>query len=131
MNSYMQNEDNFSKLKEILNEKVITIINDDIFKFDKIDSRYDRIIFSNVLQSIKAFLTSNTKAEFINCFEMWKDYLNKDGILQLIYIYSYNSSSFRSEEAFRLALTCLDEMFYIHKFDNNKKTDAIVVYEKK
>ena len=131
MNSYMQSEDNFSKLKEILSSKTIKFINDDIFRFDKVENKYDRIIFSNVLQSIKAFLTINTKDEFIKCFNMWKEYLNEDGLLQLLYIYSYNSGSFSHEEAFNLALTCLDEMFYIHKFDNNKKTDAIVVYEKK
>ena len=62
---------------------------------------------------------------------MWKEYLNEDGLLQLLYIYSYNPVSFNHEEAFKLALTCLDEMFYIHKFANNRKTDAIVVYEKK
>lgn len=131
MNSYMQSEDNFSKLKEILSSKTIKFINDDIFRFDKVENKYDRIIFSNVLQSIKAFLTVNTKDEFIKCFNMWKEYLNEDGLLQLLYIYSYNPVSFNHEEAFKLALTCLDEMFYIHKFDNNKKTDAIVVYEKK
>ena len=49
MNSYMQSEDNFSKLKEILSSKTIKFINDDIFRFDKIENKYDRIIFSNVL----------------------------------------------------------------------------------
>lgn len=131
MNPYMQSDENFLNLKSILKEKDISIINDDIFKFDNIDKSYDRIIFSNVLQSIKSFILENPEEEFIKCFDMWKNHLKNEGLLQLIYIYSYNKTSFSSEYAFKLALTCLEEIFNIYKFESKNSLDAIIVYEKK
>lgn len=156
MNLYMQSDENFEKLKgliktkdievtsdtdkhndscnkikKIIRQEDIKVINDDIFKFNNVTKSYDRIIFSNILQNIRAFFTKEELVSgFKGSFDVWKNHLNEEGIIQLLYIYGYSASSFSSEEAFRLAVRQIEDMLGLITFESDRCEDAIVVYEK-
>ena len=143
MNTYMKNEENFEKLKSILKKKEINVINGDIFNIkESITKKYDRVIFSNILQYLDDFSKinnyQNREFEFLNKnYEIWKSILNKEGILQLIYYYGFDKYLFRNDNKISImnynkVKKCLNNeiLLDVISLPNNKK-DAIVTYKKK
>ena len=88
MNLYLQNDENYSKLQNILSEKTINFITGNIFdikEYSKLNSKYDRVILSNVLD----YLPSNLELgrTVINMYDGLSKCLNDDALVQLYYLY--------------------------------------------
>ena len=89
MNLYLKNDENYNKLRNILEKKTINFITGNIFDFNNSlakNHKYDRLILSNVLQYLpKGKLPSE---EIV--YKLYNDlikYLNDDAIIQLYYLY--------------------------------------------
>lgn len=64
MNLYLQNDENYNKLRNILKEKKINFIVGDIFnvtEYSKLNQKYDRVILSNVLDYLPTDLDKSKK----------------------------------------------------------------------
>lgn len=88
MNLYLQNDENYQKLREILERKTIKFINGNIFDIpsSNINGKYDRVILSNVLQ----YLSNSDVSVVQEVYKIYSDlshYLNNDSIVQLYYLY--------------------------------------------
>lgn len=88
MNLYLQNDENYSKLQNILKEKTINFITGNIFdtkEYSKLNGKYDRVILSNVLD----YLPSNLELgkTVINIYNELSKYLNDDALIELYYLY--------------------------------------------
>lgn len=89
MNLYLQNDENYNKLRKILEEKTIKFITGDVFNIDEYlthDNKYDRVILSNVLQYLKMSNLPIEK-EVYRIYSGIEQHLNKDAIVQLYYLY--------------------------------------------
>lgn len=89
MDLYLRNDENYQKLRQILERKVIKFITGNIFDIKSSiigDKKYDRVILSNVLQY-------HPKKEQLNEQDIYKIYnnlsyyLNENAIVQLYYLY--------------------------------------------
>jgi len=88
MNLYLQNDENYSKLQNILNEKTINFITGNIFdikEYSKLNSKYDRVILSNVLEHLPSDLEQGKTV--INIYNELSKYLNNDALIELYYLY--------------------------------------------
>jgi len=89
MNVYLQNEENYNRLRNILEESKIHFINGDLFHIDPAvmgDRKYDRMILSNVLEDLPTRKLSSEKI----VYKLYTDlmhYLNDDAIIQFYYLY--------------------------------------------
>lgn len=88
MNLYLQNDENYRKLQNILNEKTINFITGNIFdtkEYSKLNDKYDRVILSNVLEHLPSDL--NHGKTVINIYNELSKYLNNDALIELYYLY--------------------------------------------
>ena len=137
MNCYLRDDYSYNKLREKLkNDNNISFINGNIFDMNNYlqDKSYDRIIFSNVLQYLDKFSKENSKRDFIiEQFEQWQNHLNKDGIIQLLYLYSYNKNNIEknAKDVIKYLCTKSLQVETFHDPINNNKEDAIVTYTKR
>lgn len=144
MNNYLQSDENYEILRQRLQENNVEFIQGDIFDFNKSlgDKKYDRIVLSNILQYLDFFSAPNDPYKFLaEKFPDWKEHLNDEGILQLLYLYSYEERDLRknnhSVPSYNLAsiVNALKgnplEIEWIPTFSNNSLDDAIVTYTKK
>lgn len=83
MNLYLQNDENYNKLRKIIESKKINFITGNVFDIGNSlsDNKYDRIILSNVLQ----YIPDNVKV--YDLYEQILKYTNKDALIQLYYLY--------------------------------------------
>lgn len=98
MNPYLQTDENYQKVQERLQENNITFVLGDIFKMDQVltNEKFDRIIFSNILQYIDFFAKGQDSYSFLaEHFEQWDKHLNEEGIMQLLYLYSVRPENIR------------------------------------
>ena len=96
MNLYLQNDENYYKLQDILKEKNIDFKVGNIFNISEYlekNKKYDRVILSNVLD----YIPTNLKSEEV-VLKIYNDllsYLNDEALIQLYYLYgSVNPKSF-------------------------------------
>lgn len=96
MNLYLQNDENYYKLQNILKGKNINFKIGNIFNISEYleeNEKYDRVILSNVLDYIAIGLDSKKVV-----FKIYNDllpYLNDDALIQLYYLYgSVNPKGF-------------------------------------
>lgn len=91
-NNYLSSDDAYQCLREKLSTFNPTFITGDIFQMSKyLTNQYDRIIFSNILQYLTTFFPKQDPYQVLKeSFDIWIDYLTPDGILQLLYLYSYS-----------------------------------------
>ena len=96
MNLYLQNDENYHKLQDILEEKNIDFKVGNIFNISEYlekNKKYDRVILSNVLD----YIPTNLKSEEV-VLKIYNDllsYLNDEALIQLYYLYgSVNPKSF-------------------------------------
>ena len=136
MNLYFHNEKNFNKLKDKLRDTDIDFITGDIFKFsDSVGKKkYDRIIFSNVLQYLSFFAKVNgyegCEKEFLkNNFMDWINHLNNDGVIQLMYLYDTNA---QKDELYRVCDALLGYLLRKNDIEGIHEDDksSIVTYRK-
>lgn len=95
INNYLENDEKYELLRNGLLNTDIEFINGDIFKMNESlnNRKYDRIIFSNILQYLEYYFKQEDGLEVLKrCFPMWVDHLNEQGILQLLYLYSFSYS---------------------------------------
>lgn len=96
MNLYLQNDENYSKLQNILNEKTINFITGNIFdtkEYSKLNGKYDRVILSNVLDYLPSNLDHGKTV--VDMYNELSKYLNDDALIELYYLYgSVNSIGF-------------------------------------
>lgn len=135
MNCYLEDNDSYEKLREKLKNNNLSFITGNIFDMNNSlqDKSYDRIIFSNALQYLDKFYNGNRVGDFIlEQFEQWQNHLNKDGILQLLYLYSYNKNSIEKNARNVIKYLCTKSL-QVETFHDpiNNKEDAIVTYTKR
>ena len=135
MNMYMVNDYEYERLRDRLDSTEIEFIEGDIFKMDDAleDRKFDRIIFSNVLQYLEFFVKSHGYSddqEFLqDKFKEWVKHLKDDGILELLYLYSVIG---QKKELIRLAKALQEEIIYISRFKNiNEQGESAIVYYRK
>ena len=136
MNPCFSNDDNYELTREKLKENEIEFIEGDIFKMDDTlkDRKFDRIIFSNILQYIDYYVKRdkfNTKEEYLKTkIKEWISHLNKDGIIQLMYLYSIRG---QIKELKEFLYTLKDYNVYSDSFTSDTQTleSAILSYRKK
>ena len=140
-NIYLSTDAHYEKLQECIQTVPIDFIVGDIFAPNLLES-YDRIIFSNILQYLDYFFPDKK----IDVFQKvkilvteWNKFLNKNGILQLLYLYSYGYQDLFKENH---SICCYNlkkivEVLQPIKLDIEwidgfyEKKDAIVTYTKK
>lgn len=134
MNLYLKDDDSYQHLQSILQEKEIEFVLGDIFQMDQIinNDKFDRIIFSNILQYLSIFsdFQKVTEEELLkDSFRKWISYLNEDGILQLIYYYGINGNI---SDYIKKCNSLKEYMLYLISFPDfqNKGEDGIVIYKK-
>jgi len=95
INDYLESDEKYNLLRKKLETAPIEFVTGDIFKMDEVldNIKYDRIILSNILQYIEYFYKDKNPYEVLNeSMQMWDKYLTDNGILQLLYLYSFNYS---------------------------------------
>lgn len=135
MNTYMKDDESYHKLQEILAKKEIEFVQGNIFDFASSigNEKFDRIIFSNILQYRDMFAKSagyeGREDEFLReNFEEWIKHLNKDGLLQLLYYYCFNVNI---RDYCRVCYNLEEYNLYSQLLDrNDSRTDAIVLYKR-
>lgn len=142
MNNYLQSDAKYELLRDRLKSDNVEFVLGDIFNMDEAlgDEKFDRIVFSNILQYLEFFAKNEDPYEFLGKnFEKWKEHLNDDGILQLLYLYSFNRDSVNYKHplaTYNLAQVIRalkSDYLGIHFFDDcfNTGTDAVVTYTKR
>ena len=141
INNYLQSNANYKLLRKKLGEKRISFVTGNIFNMDEEikSKKYDRMILSNVLHYLESFSPKNGEAKFLReSFDKWKECLNDDGIMQLLYLYSFGKSDMKRKYSLYTynlgnVVTSLSGNSLDIEFINGigGKTDAIVTYTKK
>ena len=137
MNPYFKDDASYEKLRDKLKSEEIDFIIGDIFKMnDYLDNeKYDRIIFSNILQYIDYFARMNgydgRKKDFLKeNFNEWLTHLEDNGLIQLMYLYSTRG---QNNEMIDLcdALEGYPIIRYRFNNTNNQGESAVLAYRKK
>ena len=124
MNLYLESDENYSKLQNILNEKTINFITSNIFdikEYSKLNGKYDRVILSNVLD----YLPSNSEQgkTIINMYNELSKYLNDGALIQLYYLYgSVNPTGF-----IKVVNEFLKQDIFLEKTSCDEKDSVIFV----
>lgn len=140
MNVYLD-EENYYKLKEILKHKTYNFIRTDILNLkDKLDKKYDVIMFSNISDSIdKIFNTHGDESlkKYKRLIHEYVKYLKSYGIIEAGYVYENyckhgNQSSFSYKNQ-RQKIFTTDEFYslYVPGYDLYSSKDSIIYYAKK
>lgn len=145
-NNYLQTEENYDYLREKLrnNKFDLNFITGNIFKIKEIvgKEKYDSIVLSNVLQYLEYFFKDKESSlkQLKRIFDDLKTILNYEGILQLIYLYSYSYQDilkndhpiliYNLREIHKLLEGIYLEIEWIPGICNKNEKDAIVSYKK-
>lgn len=143
MNLYLQSEENYQKLRKLLEKNNIDFVTGDIFNLDdKLGNKqFDRIALSNVVQYLYLNANGKDQYEFLaECFSKWKNHLTDKGILQLLYLYSYSQKDLRRNNFTNASYNLKSvtdalrgnglEIEWFESF-SGKEQDAIVTYTKR
>ena len=138
MNVYLQTDENYKCVQKLIQSIPIKIIEGDIFSLQELPN-YDRIIFSNILQYLDYYFSKDCLQKVRELFIQWNKLLNVNGILQLLYLYSYSSQDIFKENH---PICCYNlkkivELLAPYSLDIEwingfyEKKDAIITYTKK
>lgn len=142
-NPYLQSDENYELLRDRLLRDNISFVCGDIFDMDSSigNDKFDIMIFSNILQYLEDFSEGNDPYKFLkDNFDRWKKHLNDDGLLQLLYLYSFNSDSLKYKH--NLSTYNLKNVVDAVGYDNflclksfsscvDDKLDSVVTYTKR
>lgn len=144
MNNYLQSDENYELLCKRLKEDSIEFVEGDIFNIGNLldNKMYDRIVLSNILQYLDFFAGSGDCCKLLrDSFDSWKEHLNVDGIIQLLYLYGFTPDDLKNNNhpIFTYNLTNVVNALsgnslnieWIPTFQKNTLDDAIVTYTKK
>lgn len=91
MNLYMNSDENYRKLQEILVNSNVSFATGNIFDIKNSDLKkqnFDVILLSNVLQYLEISDDDLVEEKIYEIYLSLNKYLNKDGIIQLYYLYA-------------------------------------------
>ena len=135
-------DENYELLRQKLQKDNISFICGDIFDMDSAigNDKFDVMIFSNILQYLEFFAKKEDPYKLLKeSFENWKKHLNDDGVLQLLYLYTYTSKDLATEHSLatyniRKVVETLGYENYLRmqSFSNcyNESQDSVVTYTK-
>ena len=140
-NNYLENDQNYTKLREILKKDNVNFITGDIFNPKELENKkFDVIILSNILQYLDYFSNGNNVYDVLkNCFDNLKVHLNKNGVMKLLYLYSFKQDDLY-QTTHPIATYNLRNVFNTLKSKNldiefidgiSEDTDAVVYYTNK
>ena len=131
MNCYLTTKQAYESLRQELRNDKVRLVVGDIFEMNKTipSEKYDRIIFSNALQ----YLKEESDSKFINeQFNEWSNHLNENGIIQLLYLYSYGQVQLDQNARKVINALCTKSLNLEEFYDSSlKKMDAIFTYTKR
>lgn len=141
-NPYLQSDQNYELLRENLDKNNISFVCGDIFDMNSAigNKKFDVMIFSNILQYLEFFAKKEDPYKLLKeSFEDWKEHLNDNGLLQLLYLYTYTSKDLGTEHS--LATYNLKKVVETLGYDNylrmksfsncyNENQDSVVTYTK-
>jgi len=140
LNYYLYDEENYKKLQAIIENKTLSFIETPItnLKSNIQKDLYDFILLSNISDSIERIYDSNSLKQFKRLIHSLSKNLNKDGLIQVGYIYNlYCSSNDKipifADDDKRENIFTPDEfnthLVTSYRFYSDK--DKIITYEKK
>ncbi|MDD6223449.1 MAG: DUF3419 family protein [bacterium] len=136
MNSYLDKE-NYQKLASILPQKEISFIQSDITSLHKnLDHSYDMMLFSNISDKIEKIWSHDELKKFKRLIHSLSKRLNKNGVIQVGYIYDYyfsNSTALFRQHSQRQAVFIPTEFHttFVESYRFNSESDAIITFQKK
>ncbi|MCX4364864.1 MAG: DUF3419 family protein [Bacilli bacterium] len=140
LNYYLYDEENYKKLQAIIETKPLKYIETPItsLKSNIQKDLYDFILLSNISDSIERIYDSNSLKQFKRLIHSLSKNLNKDGIIQVGYIYNLYCSS-NDEIPIFADDDEREKIFTPDEFNTNLVTsyrfysdkDKIITYEKK
>lgn len=140
-NNYLQNDASYEKLIALLESTSIQFIEGDIFK-THLSQKFDCIVFSNVLQYLNYFFQKSEieiYKEILYLVSRWEKCLNKNGVLQLLYLYSYSYEDLYKQDHALICYNLRKIVSHLHPYSLDiewvsgfhEKHDAIVTYTRK
>lgn len=130
MNTYLNSDQQYENLREKLKNCDISFIIGDIFKMEEsnIEEKFDRIILSNALQYLPIYADNSF---ILRNFNIWNEHLEDEGILQLLYLYSYQPD-FIDKKNQKILKALYSKPLEIKEFYDPyfNVSDAIVTYKK-
>lgn len=148
-NAYLLTDKLYNVLREKLQQKDVKIINGDIFNINNTlekDEMFDAIFYSNVISSLQLIHNESDSYRFMKkSFIEGISHLNKDGILQYLYLYSISADDFshynknystnnkvieRLEKIWRLLNNYQLDLIQVDSVADNGK-DSVITYTKK
>lgn len=130
MNTYLNSNQQYENLREKLENCDISFVIGDIFKMEEsgIEEKFDRIILSNALQYLPIYAD---EPFILKKFNTWNEHLEDEGILQLLYLYSYQPN-FVDKKNLKILNVLHSKPLEIEKFYDSyfNVSDAIVTYKK-
>ena len=127
MNLYLQSDENYYKLREILKTAKVNFKVGNIYDVSKtlIDEKFDRVILSNVLQYL---VSDNIDESVNNVYKNLIPYLNDDSLVQLYYLYGSLYPRYFSKIMNKLYSDNDDILLQLATFDGN---DSVVFVKRK
>ena len=141
MNPYMKDEESFKKLQELLKTRFddIEYRIGNIMEVNNLDNElFDIIITSNVFQYLEEYINpgENPYDRLKKVFTKLKGHLTEEGVLQLLYHYAFNRTSYWDDCASRNLVKVLNTLYpdllSFIEFDGiTNQIDCALIYEKK
>ncbi len=127
MNLYLQSDENYYKLREILKTAKVNFKVGNIYDVSKtlVDEKFDRVILSNVLQYL---VSDNIDESVNNVYKNLIPYLNDDSLVQLYYLYGSLYPRYFSKIMNKLYSDNDDILLQLATFDGN---DSVVFVKRK
>ena len=141
-NPYLRDEKSYQKLRRILeDDSKINYITGDLTQVNNLEGQlFDIIITSNVFQNIACFIgEANPYLKLKEIFELLKEHLTEEAIIQLLYIYSFNSKDLEDSNEVDNTLRNIKKTYealktrnlYVLTFEGiADKKDAVLTYQK-
>lgn len=141
-NPYLRDEESYQKLRRILeDDSKINYITGDLIQVNNLEGQlFDIIITSNVFQNIACFIGENNPyLKLKEIFELLKEHITEEAIIQLLYIYSFNSKDLEDSNEIDNTLRNIKKIYealktrnlYVLTFEGiADKKDAVLTYQK-
>ena len=141
-NPYLRDEESYQKLRRILeDDSKINYITGDLTQVNNLEGQlFDIIITSNVFQNIACFIgDANPYLKLKEIFELLKEHITEEAIIQLLYIYSFNSKDLEDSNEIDNTLRNIKKIYealktrnlYVLTFEGiADKKDAVLTYQK-
>ena len=130
MNLYMNSDENYRKLQEILVNSNVSFATGNIFDIKNSDLKkqnFDVILLSNVLQYLEISDDDLVEEKIYEIYLSLNKYLNKDGIIQLYYLYA----SIYPKAFSKIVNYFFTNGIIFNKLECDNSMDSVVLVKKK